>query len=133
MALDVWIGEPTRFKGGPAVSFEPEAYYWFLYPLFEEFARLHGQMIDPYDGAAFLSTELAPVLKLVDDAEAMIAAQPSEFRVHIGTNLGTSFDPKNEAIYHTVKRDEYLKFIGKLHAAVLQAQKTGERLVFFGD
>lgn len=133
MALDVWIGEPSRFIGGPAVSFEPEAYYSFLYPLFEEFAQAHGQMIDPYDGAMFESTKLGPVLELIDKAKALVSAQPEEFEVHTGTNLGSSLEPKHEEIYHSVKRSEYLEFIEQLRAATLKAQSSGRPLVFFGD
>jgi hypothetical protein len=133
MALDVWIGEPSRFIGGPAVSFEPEAYYSFLYPLFEEFAQAHGQMIDPYDGAMFESTKLGPVLELIDKAKALVSAQPEEFEVHTGTNLGNSLEPKHEEIYHSVKRSEYLEFIEQLRAATLKAQSSGRPLVFFGD
>jgi hypothetical protein len=133
MALDVWIGRPTRFKGGPAVSFEPEAYYSFLYPLFEEFAATYGQMIDPYDGAVIETTELLPVLALVDRAKALVSAQPEVFDVHMGTNLGSFFEPKSEEMYDTVKRDEYLIFIEALRAAVFEAQRTNRPLVFVGD
>ena len=133
MALDVWVGKPTRFKGGPAVSFEPEAYYSFLYELFEEFAEVHGQMIDPYDGAIFESNELVPVLELIDKAEALVSAQEDEFEVHMGTNLGSYHEPKNEDIFFKVKREDYLKFINSLRLAARVAQKTGKPLVFFGD
>lgn len=133
MALDVWIGKPTRFKGGPSVSFEPEAYYSFLSELFEEFAEVHGQMIDPYDGAIFMSSELAPVLELVDKAKALISAQSEEFEVYTGTNIGTCFEPKNEDVYVKIHRNEYLKFIEKLRQTILKAQQTGKELVFFGD
>ncbi len=133
MALDVWIGEPTRFAGRPAVSFEPEAYYSFLYPLFEEFAQSSGQMIDPYDGAKFESFELNSVLTLVDKAREMVAAQPEEIKVHMGTNMGSYLEPKHEEIYCSVNRYEYLEFIEKLRLAVVEAQRTGKPLVFFGD
>lgn len=133
MALDVWVGEPTRFVGGPAVSFEPEAYYSFIFPLFAEFAQSSGQMIGPYEGARFESSELAGVLALVDKAREMISAQPEEFQVHMGTNMGSYLEPRNEEIFCTVSRYEYLAFIEKLRLAVLEAQRTGKALVFFGD
>jgi hypothetical protein len=133
MALDVWIGNPTRFSGSPAVSFEPGAYYSFLLPLFEEFAETYGQMIDPYDGAMFDANALAPLIALVDKAQALISTQPEEFEVHMGTNLGSYLEPKNEEIYHSVKRQEYLAFIDRLRSAVLEAKRTGKPLVFFGD
>jgi hypothetical protein len=96
MALDIWVGNPTRFTGSPAASFEPEAYYSFLLPLFEEFAQSYGQMIDPYDGAVFEPNALTPVLELVNKAKALISAQPEEFPVYMGKNLGSYFEPKNE-------------------------------------
>ena len=98
-----------------------------------EFAQAHGQMIDPYDGAMFESTKLGPVLELIDKAKALVSAQPEEFEVHTGTNLGSSLEPKHEEIYHSVKRSEYLEFIEQLRAATLKAQSSGRPLVFFGD
>ncbi len=133
MALDVWIGNPKRFIGGPAVSFEPEAYYTFLFPLFEELAESCGQVIDLYDGAMFEPDALAPVLELVDKAHALISSQPEEFEVHMGTNLGSYLEPENEEIYYTVKRDEYLAFIAKLRSAVLDSRRRNKPLLFVGD
>lgn len=74
-----------------------------------------------------------PVLKLVIRAEVLISAQPEEFEVHMGTNLGSYHEPKKEEIFHTVKRNEYLKFIEGLRAAILEAKRTNTPLVFFGD
>jgi hypothetical protein len=133
MALDVWVGNPTRFKGGPAVSFEPEAYYWFLYPLFEDFAERHGKLIDLYDGAAFEGTELDHVIELWENAKSLIERQSEAFDIHMGTNMGTDEEPKKEEIYFAVRRSEYLIFIERLHDAGLKAKNSRKPLVFFGD
>lgn len=133
MALDVWVGYPERGAGGPVVSFEPEAYYAFLSPLFEDFGELHGKWIDPYGGAVFEGTELAQVLALVGRARALVEQQPHAFDVHMGTKIGSFLEPCNEEIYSHVKRDEYLAFIDRLRGAVVQAQQGGKPLVFSGD
>ena len=133
MSLDVWIGRPTKTGRGLAVSFEPESYYWFLYSLFEEFAQSHGQMIDLYGGALFEPGELEPVLALVGRAETLVEAQGEQFDVHVETNLGSALEPRNEEIHGKVTRAEYLAFLRKLRAAVLEAQRLGKPLVFFGD
>lgn len=134
MPLDVWIGLPTKNDGsGLVLSFDPEAYYWFLYPLFEEFVHSHGQMIDLYDGAMFAPEELKPVLDLVDRAVTQVAAQSDEFEVRTGTNLGSALKPRNKEIYHTVVRTEYLAFLEQLRSAALETQRLGKPLVFFGD
>ena len=133
MALDVWVGYPERKSGGPAVSFEPEAYYMFLYPLFEAFAKQHGKMIDQYDGVEFEGKELDHVIELVESAKSLIERQPEIFEVHMGTSLGSYMEPKNEEIYHNVERAEYLVFIERLRDAVLKAKSNHKPLVFFGD
>lgn len=133
MALDVWVGKPNKLRGGPSVSFEPEAYYSFLFPLFEAFAQSNGKMIDSYDGAVFEKEELTLVLEFVEKAKKLVSAQSEEFDVFMGTNLGTYYKPKNEDIYHTVNRSEYLGFLEQLHAIVLEAQQSGNPLVFLGD
>lgn len=133
MALDVWVGHPTRNKNGPSVTFSPEAYYSFLYPLFEDFAEQHGTMIDPYDGAAFEGEKLGPVLELVERARELVEKQPAVFDVHMGTNIGSYLEPKNEPVYHRVERAEFLEFLARLRAAVLAAKREHLPLVFYGD
>lgn len=133
MALDVWVGYPEPHRGGPSVSFEPEAYYSFLYPLLEDFAARHGKMIDPYDGAVFEGRELEDVLALVDRARSLIERQAEAFDVHIGTNMGSFVEPRHEEIYFRVNRADYLVFIERLRGAVLEAKASSRPLVFFGD
>ena len=135
MALDVWVGYPSRNNPeNLIVAFEPEAYYTFLYSLFEDFAARHGKMIDQYAGTEFNgSKQLDKVLELVESAKSLIAAQPARFDVHMGTFLGSAIKPCHEEIYHTVTRAEYLAFVERLRFAVLEAKKKGESLWFVGD
>jgi exonuclease III len=51
----------------------------------------------------------------------------------MGKNLGSYYEPKDEDIYFKVKRHEYLNFIERLRQTVLEAQKAGKEVVFFGD
>ncbi len=133
MALDVWVGDWNKSESKLVVSFDPKVYYSFLSPLFEEFEKTYGQMIVPYDDAMFEPGSLGPVFELVDNAEALVSSQAEQFEVHMGTNLGTYFEPKKEEIYCTVHRDEFLEFIQKLRSAVRIAQQTGKPLIFYGD
>lgn len=115
MALDVWIGKPSIGK--------------YLKSSRSPMVKL----IDQYDGAIFESTELVPILGLLDKAKALISAQTEQFEVHMGTSLGSYLERKNEEIYHTVVRDDYLIFIEMLRSAVFEAQKLAKPLVFYGD
>lgn len=133
MALDVWVGAPAHDRGGPFVSFEPEAYYVFLRPLFEVFAEQHGKLIDPYDGCQFEGDELDHLLELVEEARQLIAQQNEVFDIHMGTNVGSFLEPRNEEIYQQVVRSDYLAFVGRLRAAVLAARNGCQPLVFYGD
>jgi hypothetical protein len=51
----------------------------------------------------------------------------------MGTNMGSYVEPKNEEIYYSVKRTEYLDFVERLRGAVLEAKDSRRPLVFFGD
>lgn len=133
MSLDLWIGKPNRLRSKHALSFEPEAYYWFLYPLFEAFHASHGVMIDLYDGAWFEPGSFAPLFELFDNAEAMIKAQPEMIDVCVGTELGTKAKPENQKIIVQINRAEYLEFINELKSIVRRAQQAKQPLVFFGD
>src|SRR4030095_1353279 len=68
-----------------ATSFEPEAYYWFLYPLIEKLRDSHRKYIDLYGGCAFTPQELGLIRELISDAERLVQQQPNRFRVHVGT------------------------------------------------
>ncbi|MEL0583848.1 MAG: hypothetical protein AAES65_03045 [Candidatus Thiodiazotropha sp. (ex. Lucinoma kazani)] len=133
MALDVWIGKPGMNTGDLAISFEPEAYYYFLYPVFEEFSKSSGKLIDPYCNVAFEPAQFPSVLELIDKSKVLVSAQPEEFEVYMGKNLGSAVDRKDEEIFHILKREKYLKFLECLRLVVLNAEELGEPLVFFGD
>ena len=133
MALDVWVGRPGRLGSKLMVSFEPDAYYAFLSPLFEEFAQAHGRWIDPYEGTSFEPEGLAPVFALIAQAEARVAAQAEEFDVHVGTDIGSFHEPANEELYETVQRARYLEFIRVWRSAAELAQRARKPLVFWGD
>ncbi len=58
MALDVWVGSWDQPGSTLVASFEPEAYFWFLYPLIDRLNRDHAKRIDLYDGCSFEPDEL---------------------------------------------------------------------------
>ena len=133
MALDVWVGDWNEHGSKLIVSFDPEAYYSFLYPLFEEFEQTYGQMIDLYDGAMFQADALVSVFELIDKAKTFVSSQDEQFDVHMGINLGSYVEPKTEEIFCTVQRNEFLQFIERWRTATHMAQEAGKPLIFYGD
>jgi hypothetical protein len=133
MSLDVWIGVPGSTGARHVLAFEPEIYYLYLLPLFEDFAASGGPLIDQYGAARFGGAELAGLLALVDQARELVAAQADEFQAHWGTAIGSSVEPRHEEIWVEVDRAAFLGFIQQLRAAVLEAQASGQLLFFSGD
>lgn len=129
MALDVWIGDWNKLGSRRVASFEPEAYYWFMYPMFEELAASHGKCIDLYDGCEFQSDEIALVEELISKAEELGRRQPDRFRVHVGTVC----EPQERELYEEIDRDSYLEFLATLQSAAKRCLETGNSLHFYGD
>lgn len=129
MALDVWIGNWNKLGSRRVASFEPEAYYWFMYPMFEELATSHGKSIDLYDGCEFHPDELKLIEELVSKAEEFGRLQPDRFRVHVGTVC----EPRERKLYEEINRDAYLEFLATLRSAAQRCLDTGKSLHFYGD
>src|SRR5262245_27121321 len=129
MALDVWIGDWDDPGSVLATSFEPEAFYWFLYPLIEELRNSHGKYIDLYGGCAFEPQELGIVRQLISDAESLVRQQPDRFRIHVGTQT----QPVKREHYTEVDRGSFLKFLGSLKLAADRCFQAGKSLYFYGD
>lgn len=126
MALDVWVGDWNQAGSERVTSFDPEAYYWFLYPLIEEFASTHGKCIDLYDGAEFRPDELPSIHDLLDRAVALVSSQPVTFDVHVGTI-------SERKLYSTVEREAFLAFLEQVRSAVSRCERSGKPLLFYGD
>ena len=133
MSLDIWVGDWSKAGSKLITSFDPEAYYIYLYPLFEEFEQTSGQFIDQYDGAIFEPSELDQVTTLIGQAESLVLQEDEEFVVHMGTCLGSALEPMHEEIYETVNRKDFLKFINEWKSAVAMASKLQKPLIFYGD
>jgi hypothetical protein len=133
MPLDVWVGASNKSAGHHVASFKPEAYYAFIEPICEEVLQPVGKMIDQYDNMNFNSSELFRLLDVFARAEALILKQPKEFDVDMGTNLGSYREPKNEKIFHRVKRADILDFVRRLKSIVTDAQLSGKSVSFVGD
>jgi len=133
MALDVWVGAPSKnwFSIGSKLvtSFEPEAYYWFLYPLFEEFQKSSGILIDLYDGARFESYNLQGIKKLFNEGEGLVSEQSDRFEVHVGSQV----EPEEKELFETVDKKEFLYFLSELRSAIELSESSGKPLIFFGD
>jgi hypothetical protein len=129
MALDVWIGHWDEPDSSLEASFDPEAWYWFLRPLFEGFAETHGTLIDPWDGAAFEPDELPAVAELFDYALALVRTKPERFDVHVGTLLT---DPPRKQ-FVAVEREPFLAFLATVRGVVDRCAAAGKPMLFHGD
>lgn len=129
MALDVWIGDPSDPTSTLAASFDPEAFYWFLYPLIEQLRESHGKYIDLYDGCEFKPQELGLIRTFIADAEALVGRQPSRFSVHVGTQV----EPIERKLYVEVDRGAFLGFLSSLRSAADRCLDTGKSMRFYGD
>jgi hypothetical protein len=129
MALDVWIGNWDHPGSTLVTSFNPEAFYWFLYPLIEDLRDSHGKYIDLYGGCEFKPQELWLIRKLISDAEALVRHQPSRFRIQVGTQT----QPVERELYSEVDRDSFLEFLASLRAAADRCFKAAKSLHFYGD
>lgn len=129
MALDVWIGDWNDPGSELAASFEPEAYYWFLYPLIERLQQSHGKYIDLYGGCEFKPNELALFENFLSDAVALVQRQPRRIRVHTGTLT----QPNLKELYSEVDRESFLGFLASLRSAAQRCVQAGKSLRFYGD
>ena len=129
MPLDVWVGDPRDPSSGYAVSFEPEAYYWFVHPLVEKLKERHGKYFDPYQGCEFEPTELHLFQALIDDADALAEHKPEKFSVHVGTQI----KPVAQDWYVEVDRGDLRSFLDSLRDAAGRCERKGMALHLFGD
>ena len=72
-------------------------------------------------------------MEVFSRAEDLILKQPKEFDIYMGTNLGSYREPKNEKIFHRVKRADILDFVRRLKSVVTDAQLSGKAVSFVGD
>lgn len=129
MPLDVWVGDPNEPTSSFAVSFEPEAYYWFIHPLIESLHKRHGKYFDPYQGCKFDATELQLFQTLIDDADALAKQKSEHFAVHVGTQI----EPIERDLYVEVDKSALRVFLGALRDAVRRCEEKGTALHLFGD
>ena len=129
MALDVWVGSWNSFGSHRALSFEPEAHYWFIYPLVESLGANHGKYFDPWDGCEFKPNELHLFKALIDSAEALARKRPERFSVHIVTHV----EPAQKELFAEVDRSAFLAFLDSLRDVTRVCERKGKSLHLYGD
>lgn len=112
-----------------AVSFEPEAFYWFLYPLMKKLLESRGKYIHLWGDCEFAPREIDLIFNFVSRAEALVRQQRDVFRVHMGTQT----QPVKRELYTEVDRASLLAFLGSLRLAADQCLQMGKSLHFYGD
>jgi len=133
MSLDIALAKgPPSSAAEFSVSFDDDengGYYWFLHPLFERLAHSTGQYIDLYGEAEFRGDDLAALDETLSEARQLVSAQPEQWSVHVGTQIG----PVQRELFRDVERSKFLALIDGLSALVTQARSTGRPVVCLGD
>ena len=112
-----------------SVQFYDDAYYWFLYPLFEALAEMSGQIIDLYQDALFEADTLPLLKETVQKAKQLVDQQPDEWLVRTGTLTR----PINKDLVMPVRKEKFLARLDRLEQLINAAIDTGENILCFGD
>ena len=134
MSLDVFIQSTVKLppigSGSESIcAFEDDGCYWFLHPLFEELSQRTGQYIDLYGGAVFHGPALDELHRTLVAARQLAQLQPDTWEVHIGSQAW----PVPQERYSTVHKQELLRLLNTLEAAIEKAKARGACVTFWGD
>lgn len=141
MALDVYIQPgpeipPNRSVGEYIFSIEGsgrgenDGYFWFLFPLFNDLAKLTGQRIDLYGDAAFTGDALEALEQTLASARVLVDAQPDTWeRVFKHHSKKTGWREERQLI----NKQQMIVLLEKLEGAVRKAKAAGRFVIFFGD
>lgn len=99
-------------------SFENEAIYWLLYPLFVELKGETGKDIDLYDVCSFGGTELKALSDTIESAYKMIEGKPESWDVVTGF-----FTDTGEEIRESVSKQEVQVLLGQISKAIQKAER----------
>jgi hypothetical protein len=117
--------------GEPCIVFdEDEAYYWFLWPLFDRLHADTGQLIDLYGNACFSGASLVLLREMLKEARKRVLAQPETWQVVIGQSRGPQ-GPQD--IFAKATRTEFLQFLNDCEGLVIEAVETACAVIFWGD
>ncbi|MDA8521897.1 hypothetical protein [Acidovorax sp. NCPPB 4044] len=112
------------------LQFDGDGCYWFLHPWFTRVQRTTGSYVDLYGDADFHEANgLDALIGAMAEARAAAARQPTEWRVHTGTQLV----PVRQELYATVERVEILRSIERFQALLEEAKVSRKTLAFRGD
>ena len=129
MALDIWIGDWNSLGSKLALSFDEEAYYWFIEPIVRQSYDIGGKFFDLYDGAEFKLEELHLVESIVACAKEQIETKPQHWKVKVGTQT----NPEWRDVFVEIDKDQFLDFLATWTDIVAKCRKQQKSMFLYGD
>jgi len=127
MAVDLFVSGLKDDE--PRVRFDDDAYYWFMWPLFEALAKRTGQLVDLYGKATFREDSLAALRDTVSEARRLVSAKPDSWQVVVGW---MDMSRKQER-YATAQRADFIRLLDDLDRLIAQAEQLRSPIVCLGD
>ena len=135
MALDLYLQKDVSLPETAEnrfLSFEDDAYFWFLYEFFEVISKQTNQTIDLCEDAFFKDEDLKLFYRMIENVRREIAQKPESWEEFIGTVVHKG-ERKVEKIHSTVEKGKLEAILTKLEKAINEAKKKNKGIFFFGD
>lgn len=133
MALDIIITVNRvipEFDEEKSISFNDDADYWYLYPVFEKLKKDTGEMIDLYDDAEFSNGSLQKLRNLIlTEINNLKEMKNKECLIHTGTQTF----PEKKEIYKELNKNHLTQKLKKWLDIVDLAIKSNEKIICIGD
>ena len=133
MAVDLMLvpagSDPATAQPSRTMHLDDNGYYWFLHPLFQELAKQTGKSIDLYGDTKFAVHELSQLRALLTKAKSNVAAQPSKWRVRVGTRAA----PVEREVYDEVEKQEFQRLLDRFTSLIDECENSGGEIHCVGD
>jgi len=129
MPLDIWIGDWNSPRSKLVLSFENEAYYWFIEPIIAQSHDQGGKWFDLYDGAEFRPDELHHVEGIIALAMEQVRSKPQEWDVKVGTQL----KPEPKDLFVRVRKQQFLDFLSAWKCVADSCREQQKSMSLYGD
>lgn len=129
MPLDIWFGNWDSPGSKLMLSFEEEAYYWFIEPLIAQSCEQGGKWFDLYDGAEFKPDELHHIEQIIDRAIELVESKPQTWDVKVGMQD----KPEQRELCTKIEKQPFLDFLSAWKRIVDKCQKKRQSMFLYGD
>lgn len=111
------------------IIFYQEAYYWVMSDELQEFFNDTGKAIDLLENTLITPAELPALEKMLKNVRTRVTGKPDEWETFLATEICTGA----KDLYITIKKAEFLPFLGQLDALVAEAKQKNTGIVFKSD